>query len=285
MPHLSRRDVFRALAAVGVSSLVGCKDTGDGPLANANTLNIIFHGPFIFLSYPDKVEVIAADVGGHVYGVGNWKKEYVMPKMDYILEGLTNQTWISSNEDKKIKFANPSVDLSKCYCKIVLKPGPAKIVPLGWFALPPRVNLFSGADSPGPNQVRVLASSHACVYYSVPKPKLSNTYWTPEPNSLGATNLHFIATPFIQMDMNHPVDSFAKLAEMLPTVKLSLDKGALNNDFDFKDPSCSRLEGMFREEQAPLRAPLSTNIESCDEGHHLIPPRICDAPSLFVTIQ
>jgi len=297
MLDLKRRQVLQGLAAVSVASLYGCNDTdtGDGAVAPSGTLNVLFHGPFIFVLYSDKVEAIMPEVAGHVYGAGTWRKEYALQKYpmrspsDYVLNGLPYQNSGSSYEDLKIKFDRSAIkDIDpavKRYCKIVLKPRPAKIVPMGWFSPKVPGKLFLGNDAGDPNKVKTLGSSHACVYHSVTgTPSLTGTDWKAEKNNLNATNLHIIATPVLQLDMQHPIISFDTVMQMLQPLQVALNPEEVKKEFAFTDPACTRLEGVFREEQAPLRAPLDPKIPDCSEVH-LIPPQICDAPSVFVNVS
>ena len=54
----------------------------------ASRLNVIFHGPFIFVFYANRVEVMGADTKEHVVGAGTWTREKPCAPGTYYLTGI-----------------------------------------------------------------------------------------------------------------------------------------------------------------------------------------------------
>jgi len=124
---------------------------GPGNLPSDYTLNIIFHGPFCFVRYDDRIEALAPGAMGHVYGVGTFRKEYSMGKGVYYLTGVTNQQ-LMQDVGKTTALIFPKgiityVDPQNvAYCKVVI-PTPAKIGALGQIKPPDRPDLFIGTNA------------------------------------------------------------------------------------------------------------------------------------------
>jgi len=307
MFRTQRRDVLRGLGSLALLSMASCfkgstddkpvvpaepaqlagscPGPGDGPEAPDGTLNVIFHGPFCFVLYPDHLEAITPAAAGHVYGAGTWRKEYFMAKGVYYLRGVANQKLQATREDAKIKFASELVQnidpQSASYCKLIL-PVPSAITPLGLFVPPANPKLFVGKNADDANKISTLGTVHSCTYYKVEKKnlELSESVWYPEVNCLKSINLHIIATSVFQLDMDHSVRTFHSLVEMLPGLSIDMNRAAAALDFEYKDPDCSKWPGILRDEQLPLHSTLSLEKPICNK---LVPPRICDAPSAFVT--
>ncbi len=300
---MQRRDILRGLAALPFVQLLtanawgktppeqkrnrsdgSCDPTQDPQCVNPGTLNVIFHGPFCFIRYKDHIEAFTRGAMGHVYGVGTWQKEYYMGKGIYYLTGVTSQASVSMDVTDKNALIFPQgyiTDIDPqglAYCKVVI-PTPQRIEPLGLFKPHSKMNIFVGTNAKLAQTIETFGSSHVFTYPNVQNTSdnplgLSSTDWKPEPNSLNAINLHIFATSIFQLDLDHTPSTFHNSMQMLFGSAIEMNPGAVGAQFDYIDPK--PYPGVTAEEQLPLHLILKSK--------KLIPPRICDAASAFVTV-
>lgn len=272
---------------------------GDGDCVTQDTLNIIFHGLFIFVTRDDGIEVLTPQVQEHVYGGGNWYQEYRLREETYILSlpksspkrvkrpaslqpscgfRMTDRILICSS---KLDDIDPD---DNTYCTFQL-PFPDEIIPLGTFIgdgsdLGPM--LFRGQDYDLVKHIKLLGSAYVFTYLLG---KLSDTQrsqiglsylpWEPKVNALGAYNLHLFAAPTFQFETpsaaaNHSAHSFANAIDLLPGLDLEVKR---NHKVKFQPPN--PVDGIFGKEQGTLRACIPQDFR-------FNPPAICDGPSMFI---
>ena len=273
---------------------------GDGPsVASAvyDTLNVIFHGLFLFIVRDEYVEVLAPRAKEHVYGGGNWYQEYRLREDIYT---LTMKRWEGAHPKRLFESCSgtnnnvilvPSNRLQgidpddDAYCTLQL-PFPDDFSPLGTFksGYPGQLlgpSLLTGHDDDLISKVDTLGTAHVFTYKvqkftdkDPDKPRLSNSRWYPEKNLLGAYNLHFFATPTFEFETpeaaaSHSVHAFQGAASLLKGLRLKMKD---NRKVDFQPPK--RRSGIFGKEQGTLRA--------CIPEPKFSPPAICDGASMFV---
>jgi hypothetical protein len=273
-------DESRPASQVERSNIPSKVEPMDPP--KAYILNIIFHGPFCFIRYDDHIEALTPAAMGHVYGVGTFRKEYSMSNGAYYLIGVDNQTLTQDVNNKTalifpkgiIKDIDPQ---NVAYCKVVI-PTSAKIAPLGLFKPPQQPPMFVGTNAVYGNGVEKFGSCHVFTYYNVYKDKvsLSETLWYPEPIG-DYINLHIFATSVFQLEMNHSVQTFHDAMGMLSNSYIEINPGVIPQEFKYINPDDTPWPGVDKNEQLPLHLIILP-------GTPLIPPRICDAASAFVTV-
>ena len=245
------------------------------------TLNIIFHGPFCFIRYDDHIAALTPAAMGHVYGAGTFGKEYSMSKGVYYLIGVDNQTLTQDVDNTTalifpkdiIKYVDPQ---NVAYCKVVI-PTPAKIAPLGLITPPDEPDMFVGTNAVYGNSIEQFGSCHVFTYYKVDKDELnlSYTFWEPEPIG-DYINLHVFATNVFQLELNHSLHTFNDAMGMLSNSNIEINPGVVPGDFEPIKPTANSWPGVSIAEQLPLHLIIFQDTP-------LIPPRVCDAPSAFVT--
>jgi hypothetical protein len=237
--------------------------------------NVIFHGPFVFVFYPKRLEVLAPETDEHQFGVGNWKSEKPCQPGTYWVKGVSPSN-TSDTVDQNCHAIIDAGDVGKiateAYYQFVL-PTPKSITALGRFT--PRWTPHFIGDYSSEIKAQEFGSAHAITYQlgANDSPRIENFQWEPKPNPLNAINLHvFAESPFL-LDDFHPNRDFAKLVELVPRLSLGLARPF--PDIDFKLAAGQGI-GVPNEEQGGLRGIPVKYVE-------MLPPRICDAPSLVVT--
>lgn len=245
-------------------------------------LNIIFHGPFIFVIYSDRVEVLSPDVDGHDCGAGTWQEEKPCDPGKYVLKINTKQRSMQGpdNQSHVIIKAKAFPDLkipTTAYYQFVL-PLPSLMTALG-LLLPESNILFTGNDVPKINVPTQIGSAHLLCYQLAANdtPQLEKFPWTPEKKNVStnvyAFNLHIFSESPFDLGALHPNADFDLMMQVLPGLSLKLVQPF--PDIEFKlNPNVKNL-GVDDEEQGGLRGVPKKHIE-------LVPPRICDTPSLVV---
>ena len=251
-------------------------------------LNVIFHGPFLFVIYSDRIEVLSPDINEHDFGAGTWQEETPCDPGTYILKGITEQkiplpppsaqTYAILNAK-----ALPNMKIPKdAYYRFVMQPLPSSMIALGLLT-PVSPALFTGNDVKNISVPNQIATAHLFSYIMDPgdKPQLENFSWQPPEakiiGDLHATNLHvFSESPFDLGDLHSHAD-FDLMVHMLPGLSLALVRPFPDIDpKDFVNPNVKNL-GIDDEEQGGLRGLPK------ERHHELVPPRICDSPSLVIT--
>jgi hypothetical protein len=258
-------------------------------------LNIVFHGPFLFIYYERRVEVITPQTPEHLVGAGTWLDETQCDVGTYYLNGMrtTQKKFEPPSSDSHaiidLKAINVGIDIEKApYFRFIL-PVPWQMTALTTVPLPtvtPKVPFFVG-DHASSITAKKLGTVHALTYEYNPHkptdtPQLYNLPWVPLPSSYGnpddntlynfATNLHIYAEAAFSPDPNHPIRDFAKIVTMLPNLKLALAQPFPELKFD--RPTNDNKLGITREEQGGLRG--------LPQDYIFRPPLVCDTPSLVV---
>src|SRR6266404_8071870 len=97
--------------------------------------NVIFHGPFIYAIYANRVEVLAADIKEHIVGAGTFQSERPCAPGTYSVIGITTDQGDMADIDPTMHFI---LDADKTkfqiapesYYRFIL-PSPYQIIPLG----------------------------------------------------------------------------------------------------------------------------------------------------------
>jgi hypothetical protein len=252
-------------------------------------LNVIFHGPFIFVVYSDRVEVFSPDIEDHNFGAGNWKQETPCNHGIYTLQGITGppgqmqglktEPLVILDHTKLPKMGVPQ----RADYRFVLKPLPASIMALGLLdPTKPRPVFFTGADVGNVTVPPILGTAHLFTFVvnQSDKLQLSGSRWAPDSfrkisPDFYATNLHIFSEAVFDMGAVHPGHDFDQIATLLPGLLLDLADPFPEIEF-VKNPNAP-AQGIEDEEQGGLRGlPPKTKIT-------LVPPRICDTPSLVIT--
>ena len=255
-------------------------------------LNVIFHGPFIFVIYSDRVEALSPDIEDHEFGAGIWKQETPCNHGIYTLQGIngpagkmeglkTEPLVILDHTNKLPKMGVPQ----RADYRFVLKPLPSSIMALGLLTpknpVPPPV-FFTGDDVGKVTIPAILGTAHLFTFIvnQTDNLQLAGSTWTPDPFSqispnFYATNLHIFSEAVFDMGVQHPGHDFDQIATLLPGLSLDLANPFPEIRFGFNRDA--KAKGIADEEQGGLRGiPPKPKID-------LVPPRICDTPSLVIT--
>jgi hypothetical protein len=248
-------------------------------------LNVIFHGRFIFVIYNNRIEALAADVKEHVVGAGTFLKERPCPPGIYSLSGVRSpQTPSMGAVDPKTHFI---LDANKTkfqisadsYYRFILPKIPSYITPLGLLT-PDQKLVFLGRDAGSITNPDKFGSAHAFIYKikqdgtdTDDEPELDTLQWRFEVHSVNgirAINLHIFAESPYLLDLLHPNRDFSSLVVYLAGLSLDVQKPFP----DIKFEPNSNNYGIRDDEQKGLRG--------LPAGTPLVPPRICDSPSMVV---
>lgn len=269
-------------------------------------LNVIFHGPFLFIYYPTRVEVVTPDTPEHVAVAGTWLGEKLCRPGDFHLTGIATQQdpfdpFDPTELDPKThaKISQSSINVKQGSYYRFLLPKPSREQPLALAEIIPD-KIFVG-------DYKVTATSFGTVHvlsYRIKKdydfPLLEGVQWYPGPSPYAhwkcvvdgtkcveqegpkynfATNLHIYAEAAFEPDHNHPIRDFKQMVAMLPGLKLGLAQRFPDRTLDPKiNLQLIKDEddlGIIREEQGGLRG-LPPNHPP------FMPPLVCDAPSLVI---
>lgn len=266
--------------------------------SNQLLLNLIFHGPFLFiyyqdyLSYPGRVEVITPHTPEHVTVAGSWLNEKPCHLGTFFLTGVSKQKdpidpndpvddtrhVVINAEDIKI-----NIDGSSFYRFVLPLPSDAESLAVAQLG---SNEIFIG-DYAGNINATSFGTAHLLSYLieATDIPQLEDLQWRPETNPYGtvkghsivqynyAKNVHIYAEAPYAPDPFHPVRDFKQMVNMLPGLSLGLVQQFPN--LEFEDPKNNDDFGIIREEQGGLRGLPPPHPP-------LRPPLVCDAPSMVV---
>jgi hypothetical protein len=273
-------------------------------------LNVIFHGPFLFIYYPTRVEVVTPDTPEHLVVAGTWLGEKLCHPGTFFLTGIKTKqnpfdpTKLNQDTHAIISQSTINVEQGSYYRFILPYPSCEKALALTETIDPAKI--FVG-DYKGNIKAKSFGTVHVLSYKlckNVDAPELEDTpqleglQWRPEPSPYGhwewycddhsesktrlvtpysfATNLHVYAEAAFEPDPNHPIRDFSQMVAMLPGLKLGLAQRFPDADLKFPDPADCDYLGIVREEQGGLRG-----LPPPDHPPFR-PPLVCDAPSLVV---
>jgi hypothetical protein len=257
-------------------------------------LNVIFHGPFLFVFYKHRLEVLGAEIEEHVVGVGNWKEERPCDAGTYRLRGFKNKAKPAPPSRKTHGDTHVIIDAEGIpdmkiaqdgYYRFIL-PLPCLMQALG--LVTPKEKSFFIVDEAHTKHVTTptcLGSAHVLSYEIDPtdRPHFYNLPWVPHRTRdrkllLPVTNVHIFSESPFALDDLHPNRDFNLSMQMLPGLLLDIVEPFPK--VNFKPDETARKLGICDEEQGGLRGlPPPPPPENPSE---LVPPRICDAPSLVV---
>jgi hypothetical protein len=197
-------------------------------------LNVVFHGLFSYIVWPDHVEVLAPMVDEHIYKAGAWGKEFrLRENAVYHLEGVQVETRMPDIDVRNnIVLTNVSnIDRSpeKLFCSFIL-PLPQQMIGLRRAYAPPNQPAFHGAalNGPNPDSIPLIQTF---VYRVDGWPTLGEKFgWIPEDSASDTINLHIWAEPEVDasgmQQKPHAVQAFSRLMALFPDVDLHLSFGA-----------------------------------------------------------
>ena|ERR1700674_4520599 len=265
------------------------------PLATeqASFLNVIFHGPFIFVFYPNRVEVLGADINEHLVGAGTWTREIPCTPGTYHLTGVHGQQDemppVDANTHAIIDAGNGLLQVAQeSYYKFVLDK-PSLMAALGLMRPEDGQSVFIGKDIDKVKVPAQFGSAHVLSYKidtsgTPHMPQLEGLQWVPSAVSfqgITSINLHIFAESAFMLDLFHPNRDFASMVAMLPGLNLGLSRPFPDIEFT-QNTSLSAPLGISGPEEGGLRGLPPATTEPGRPYKELIPPRICDAPSLVV---
>jgi len=182
-------------------------------------LNVIFHGPFVFAIYSNRIEVLAADIKEHIVGAGTFQSERPCPPDVYSLIGVTPNPTPIAKIDPGLHLI---LDASKTkfqispdsYYRFILQ-APFSMTPLGLLS-PDQPLVFLGRDEGSITNPPKFGSAHAFTYKieTDDQQQLENVQWTPVIQTVGKVNsisLHIFAESPYLLDLLHPNRDFSSL--------------------------------------------------------------------------
>jgi hypothetical protein len=186
------------------------------------------------------------------------------------MAGLDTRHFILDANKTKFQIAPES------YYRFIL-PVPSRIIPLGLLT-PSAPLVLTGNDARSITNPPVFGSAHSLTYKigEDDQPQLENMQWTPVVtcvNNVSAINLHIFAESPYLLDLLHPNRDFTSLVAYLAGLSLDAQRPFPPITFDTNDDADDY--GIDEKEQGGLRG--------LPDERHLVPPRICDAPSMVVT--
>jgi hypothetical protein len=259
--------------------------SGSTASAVLTRLNLIFHGPFIFLYYKEKdvVEVVTVSNAEHVVGAGNWLDETAINNCGvYYLMGVHSQK-VAAKEPKGdchavIKCSDVTIDLGSVSSYRFVLPRPFYTEALAPFKAD-KNHMFVGADVDKVSECKSLGTAHVLSYELKPDdaPQLDGVQWLPTAShdSSSTVNLHIYTEAPFRLDPDHPVRDFGKQMKIFPGLSLALARPLPK--FDFVEPKDRKDLGLLRGEQGGLRG-LPPDVTTKSR-----PPVLCDAASVVVT--
>jgi hypothetical protein len=254
-------------------------------------LNVIFHGPFIFVKYDDHIEALTPYIDGHDIGAGTWQMEQPCDADTYTLSGISPQEceWQPPDPSTHVildpnNFKNLVIPTHADY-KFKL-PLPCSMTALGLIK-PDGALSSASSDITIPPQ---WGSAHVFSYImdENDKPKLvpgNSTSkfewiagWKQVTFDSRAINLHIFSESALDMGVSHVVDvcnTFSGMVGLALTLNDPLPhvKFALNLNV--------RSQGVDDEEQGGIRGlPSPVPLFSIDgEVGLLIPPEFATRPA------
>jgi hypothetical protein len=247
-------------------------------------LNLIFHGPFVFLYRKKVVEVVTIANDEHVVGAGNWLDERPIstPGIYYLIGMQDRETAVSEPYPAchaVIDASNLTLDLTSVPTYRFVLPKPCRTEALARFEAK-RDEIFVGTDVPKVSSCNSLGTAHLLSYElkENDEPQLDGVQWLPIASQYCPTtvNLHIYSEAPFRLDPDHPVRDFGKQMKLSP--ELSLDMMRPLPKFHFLDPVDHKKDlGLIREEQGGLRGLPPTPAAK------FRPPLLCDAASLVLT--
>lgn len=196
-------------------------------------LNVVFHGLFSYIIWPDHVEVLAPQVDEHVYKAGSWGKEFRLREgVVYRLEGVHAEARIPDIDVRNnlvlTKISNIDHSSAKLYCSLIL-PMPQQMIGLRRAYPPPKQPAFQGKALSGTNPDSIPLVQ-TLVYKVEGQPNLGKEFpWVSEDKGSGTINLHIWAEPEIDttgMSPSHASQAFSHLMSLFPDLDLQLAFGA-----------------------------------------------------------
>lgn len=243
-------------------------------------LNVIFHGPFFFVIYPKRVEAFAADIEEHVFGVGGWQREQRCKAKTYKLKGsFATQTNLQGPDPGDHIILDPmnlpKMKLPKKGYYHFRLPKPNKILALGRLTFTGKLKL-GGANAGVVKCPPRIGSAHLFSYdlASADHITMKPLDWKAAADDKGIINLHIFAeSPFLE-NVQHPCRDFRRLVALAPGLSLKAPRTFPKVDFH-TNPAAAAF-GVRNQEQGGLRGLPP------QKPHDLVPPQICDSPSLFI---
>lgn len=257
-------------------------------------LNVVFHGPFLFIYYPNRVEVVTPNTPEHVVVAGNWLGEKLCHPGTFHLTGIKAQDPFDPSKDVKadqhaiVNGQGKKIDIEQGpYYRFILPFLPSYEIALAPAQIDP-TKIFVG-DYAGYVRPTSFGTVHVLSYKikSDETPQLEGLQWmpqlTPYPGKTKecksfkysySKNLHIYAEAAFEPDPSHPVRDFKRMVTMLPGLSLGLAQQLPK--LNFPDPENNDQYGILREEQGGLRG-LPPRYDP-----EFMPPLVCDAPSLVV---
>jgi hypothetical protein len=199
-------------------------------------LNVVFHGLFSYIIWPDHIEVLTPQVDQHVYKAGNWGKEFRLKEsLTYQLSGVRREPAAPSvdlrNNIILRKITNIDRSPSRLFCSFTL-PFPKSMTGLRRAMAVRQQPFFSGAAAANiaPDSLPLLQ----VLTYQIDDVRQLNLgaafLWKPEiDNTTHTVNLHIWAEPEVAMidalQAEHAPDAFIRLMKLFPDVDLHLAFG------------------------------------------------------------
>jgi hypothetical protein len=198
-------------------------------------LNLVFHGLFGYVIWPDRIEVLAPDVNDHVYKAGTWGKELRLKQgTTYRLGGVVaSATSPAIDRKNNLVFRTISeIDRSpsKIFCSFSL-PLPASMSGLRHAPNTKARPFFSGPASAN-LAIDSLPMIQTLVFHVQDIHQLgfgTALSWTPQIAKDGTVNLHIWAEPDAdpgEPHPNHAPMAFNQLMSLFPQIQLQLEFGA-----------------------------------------------------------
>lgn len=231
-PLLKHINLILFLGLIPISSSAATKPAGNAAPVPIQ-LNIVFHGMFSYVFWPDHLEVLAPQVDEHFYKAGTWGKEVRLKESTvYQLSGIKGVKVRPKIDGHNLLLQHvENIDRSpeKLFCSFVL-PLPKEIHGI-------RIARANGPIAAGRslegNSTAEIPLVQTLIYTveDMRQVGLSNGFsWNPQINEMGTINLHVWAEPEIDLLMTsstgHATQAFTRLMGLFPGVDLHLEFGA-----------------------------------------------------------
>lgn len=226
--------LFSATLSLHAQDNQGSVPAGNDP--GQLQLNVVFHGLFSYIIWPDHIEVLTPQVDQHVYKAGSWGKEFRLKESStYQLLGVHKEPSAPvidlRNNMVLQKIVNIDRSQSRLFCSFTL-PFPKKVEGLRRAMAVRQQPFFSGAAAAqmAPNSLPLI---QVFTYQIDDIRQLSLgdfSLWQPELDKTTRTvNLHIWAEPEVSMigsaQAAHAPDAFIRLMKLFPDVDLRLEFG------------------------------------------------------------
>lgn len=259
--------------------LTGKADPKGSWTVKGSLLNVIFHGPFLFIFYQERIVALTPESEEHSYGAGNWLEEKLCSKGMYYLTGIkTTQTAFNVDPYSHviIPAVNAGMDMGAVPCYGFVLPPASGMRAIASVEIGSH-KIFEGGYASEIKATK-LGTAHVLTYKICDddSPQLEDLQWLPTPSKYcgSVINLHVYAESSFRRDPDHPVRDFRKALKMLPKISLGLHTPF--PELQFPNPQPIDDLGIIREEQGGLRGLPPMQLEA-------LPPVLCDAPSIVVT--